>query len=91
MRHRGFVLIETLVSGLVLVLFLLFLLQAYGSTMAGMNHANIVHQGLNLGERVAAGKTENLASYTVKQEAGDYRVIKVKYHEEDLLNLYQAP
>jgi len=91
MKRKGFVLIETLICGLLMALFLLFLLQSYGSTLTIMNHTNILHQGFNLAERTAAGKFDTADGYTVNQETGDYRVIKVKYSEKDLLNIYRAP
>lgn len=91
MKHCGFILLETLICGLLMALFLLFLLQSYGSTLTVMSHSNILHQGLNLAESAAAGKTNTAEGYTVNQEAGDYKVIRIRYHEKDLLNIYRAP
>jgi len=91
MKRKGFILIETLICGVLMALFLLFLLQFYGGTMIVMNRANILHQGLNLAEKAAAGKSNTADGYSVSQETGDYKIIKVKYHEKDLFNIFQAP
>ena len=91
MKHMGFILLETLVCGVLMTLFLLFLLQFYGSSVLPMNHANILHQGLNLAEGAAAGKTVSADGYSISREVADCQIIRVKYNAQDLLNIFQAP
>lgn len=82
---------ETLISGVLMTFFLLFLLQFYGSSHLTMNRANILHQGLNLAEGAAAGVNVSAEGYGISQEEGEYRSVKVKYRGKDLLNIFQAP
>lgn len=91
MKHKGFILVESLICGFIISGFLLFLLYAYGSTLTSMEHANILHQGLNLAEGVAAGKNMFIDGYTIVKETDDYKIICVKYYAKDLLYVYQAP
>lgn len=91
MKHEGFILLDALVCGVLMTLFLLFLLQFYGSSVLTMNHANILHQGLNLAEGIAAGKTVSSDGYSISSEVSDCQIITVKYNAQNLLNIFQAP
>lgn len=91
MKHSGFMLVETLVCGVLMTLFLLFLMQFHGSAVLTMNHANILHQGLNLAEGAAAGKTVSADGFTISREVAGCKIIRVKYNAQDLLNIFQAP
>lgn len=90
-KNKGFFLIESFVTALVLGGLTLLLLMGYGQSFLLVTKADTLNKAYNQASRSLAGKSTDAADFSVTHQTGDFKEVQVVKDGQVVLNFFTTP
>lgn len=90
-RSRGFFLLESLITALVIGALVLLLLMSYGQSYLYLTRVEKLNRAYNLASCVLAGKSGDNQDFSVGMQTGDFQEVQVRENGQVVLNFFTTP